>query len=142
MRIYWFFIWTNLNPLHPRMLCAKFGWNWLRGSEEEDFLISSMYFHYFVIISPWKRAGPIIWTNLNPLHPRMLCAKFVEIGPVVLGKRIFYIFVNVFSLFRNYLHLEKGRALHLNKLESPSPKEDLYQVWLKLAQWFLRRSRK
>ena len=35
-----------------------------------------MYFHYFVIISPWKRAGPIIWTILNPLYPRMLCAKF------------------------------------------------------------------
>ena len=37
MRIYWFFIWTNLNPLHPRMLCAKFGWNWPSGSGEEDF---------------------------------------------------------------------------------------------------------
>ena len=35
-----------------------------------------VYFHYFIIISPWKRAGPFIWTNLNPLHPRMLCAKF------------------------------------------------------------------
>ena len=35
-----------------------------------------MYFRYFVIISPWKRAGPCIGTNLNPLHPRMLCAKF------------------------------------------------------------------
>ena len=36
MRIYWFIVWTNLNPLHPRMLCAKFGWNWPRGSGEED----------------------------------------------------------------------------------------------------------
>ena len=35
-----------------------------------------MYFRLFLIISPWKRAGPFIWTNLNPLHPRMLCAKF------------------------------------------------------------------
>ena len=70
------FIWINLNPLHPRMLCAKFGWNWPSGSGEEDFLISSMYFHYFIIMSPWKRVGPFIWTNLNPLHPRMLCAKF------------------------------------------------------------------
>ena len=76
MRIYWFFIWTNLNPLHPRMLCAKFGWNWPSGSGEEDFKISSMYFHYFVIISPWKRAGPFIWTKFNLPHPRMLCAKF------------------------------------------------------------------
>ena len=81
MRINWFFIWINLNPLHPRMLCAKFGWNWPSGSGEEDFLISSTYFRYFVIISPWKRAGPFIWTNLNPLYPRMLCAKFGWIWP-------------------------------------------------------------
>ena len=76
MRIYFFFIWRNLNPLHPRMLCAKFGWSWISGSGEEDFLISSIYFHYFVIISPWERAGPFIWINLNALYPRMLCAKF------------------------------------------------------------------
>ena len=41
-----------------------------------NLLISSMYFCYFVIITPWKRAGPFIWTNLNPLYSRMLCAKF------------------------------------------------------------------
>ena len=35
-----------------------------------------MYFHHFVIISPWKRAGSFIWTNLNPHHPRMPRAKF------------------------------------------------------------------
>ena len=69
------FIRTNLNPFHPRMLCAKFGCNWLSGSWG-DFYISSMYFLYFVIISPWERAGPFIWTNLNRLNPRMLCAKF------------------------------------------------------------------
>ena len=55
------------------------------------------------------------------------------------GRRRFFNFVNVFSLFRNYLPLEKGEALHLNKTESPSPKDALCQVWLKLAQWFWRR---
>ena len=40
------------------------------------FKISSIYFSYFVIISPWKRAGLFIWGNLNPLYPTMLCAKF------------------------------------------------------------------
>ena len=30
-------------------------------------------------------------------------------------------------------------VLHLNKLESPSPKDALCQVWLKLAKWFWRR---
>ena len=70
------FIWTNLNPLQFRMHCAKFGWNWPSGSGKEYFFkISSMYFRYFVIISPWEYAGPFIWTNLNALHLRMLCAK-------------------------------------------------------------------
>ena len=54
-------------------------------------------------------------------------------------RRRFLNFVNVFSLFPNYLPFEKGGALHLNKLESPSPKDALCQVWLKLAQWFWRR---
>ena len=29
-------IWTNLNPLYPRMLFAKFGWNWPSGSGEDE----------------------------------------------------------------------------------------------------------
>ena len=70
------FFWTIVNPLHPKLLCAQFGWNWPIGSGEEDFLILSMYFRYLVIISPWEKAGPFFWTNLIPLHPRMLCAKF------------------------------------------------------------------
>ena len=95
--------------------------------EKKIFLISSMYFHYFLIISPWKKAGPFIWIKSNPLHPRMHCAKFG------------WNFINVFSLFLNYLHFRKGEAFHLNKLESPSPKDALCQVWLKLAQWLMRR---
>jgi hypothetical protein len=33
--------------------------------------------------------------------------------------------------------MEMGNVLHL-KLESPLPKDDLCQVWLKLALWFWR----
>ena len=36
----------------------------------------SIYFYYFPIISPLGRAWPFIWTNLNPLYPGILCAKF------------------------------------------------------------------
>ena len=61
--------------------------------------------------------------------------SLVEIGPVILEKKILN-FVNVFLLFRNYLPLEKGRALHLSKLESLAPKDAFFQVWLKLVQWF------
>ena len=43
------------------MLCARFGLNWPCGSEEEVvFLVSSMYFKCFFIISTWKRAWPFI----------------------------------------------------------------------------------
>jgi hypothetical protein len=56
-------------------------------------------------------------------------------------KRFLKIF-SVFLLFCYYLPLENSNPLHLNNLESPPPKDDLCQVWLKLAQWFWRRSRK
>ena len=41
-------------------------------------------------------------------------------------------------LFGNYLPLEEGLALNLNKIESHSAKDALCQVWLKLTQWFWR----
>ena len=63
-------------PLHPKMLCAKFGWKWPFDSGEDFCFILSMHFRYFVIISPWEKTWPFIWTNLNPLHPKMRCAKF------------------------------------------------------------------
>ena len=34
--------WTNLNLHHPRLLCAKFGWNWPSGSGEEDENVKSL----------------------------------------------------------------------------------------------------
>ena len=32
----------NFNPLFPGMVCAKFGWNWTRGSEDEDENVKSL----------------------------------------------------------------------------------------------------
>ena len=52
--------------------------------------------------------------------------SLVEVGSVVLEKKEIFKFVNVFSQFRNYLPLEKGRTLHLNKLASSTPKDDLF----------------
>ena len=65
--------------------------------------------------------------------------SLVEIMAQWFWRRRFYTFINAFSEFPNYLPLEKDKALLLNKLESPSPKDALCQVWLKLAQWFWRR---
>ena len=54
-------------------------------------------------------------------------------------RRRFLKFFSAFLLFRYYLPLEKSYPLGLNKLESPLPKNDLCQEWLKLALWFWRR---
>ena len=82
------FIWTNLSPLLPRMLCAKFGWNWPSGSGEEDFLISSMYFHHFVIISPLKGRDPSFEQTWIPFTQEYFVPNLVEIDPVVLEKKM------------------------------------------------------
>ena len=55
--------------------------------EKKIFKIFSIYFGYFFIISPWKRTGPFIWTNLNPFAQGYIVPSFVEIGPVVLEKK-------------------------------------------------------
>ena len=102
MRKEWFLFWTNLNPLHPRIHCAKFGWIWSSGSPKD------------ALCQVWLKLAQWFW-------------------------RGFLNFFTVFGLFHNYLPLEKGRALQLNKLESPLPKDALCQIWLKLAQWFLKR---
>ena len=85
------FIWINLNPLHPRMHCAKFGWNWLSGSGKEDFKISSMYFRNYRPLG--KGGGASFEQNWIPFTQRCIVSSLVEIGPVVLEKKIFSNFV-------------------------------------------------
>ena len=111
------------------MLCVKIVWNSPSGSSQ----ILSIYFCYFVITSPWKRMGPLLSKTWNPFTHDALCQVWLVL------RRRFLNFINVFSLFRNFLPLEKGETLDLIKLEFPSPKDALYQGWLKLAHWFWRR---
>ena len=46
-------------------------------------------------------------------------SSLVKYGPMGLEEKKSLNFINVFSLFRYYLPMEKGEALYLNKLESP-----------------------
>ena len=60
--------------------------------------------------------GVILYSeNLQSPLQRMLCAKFDM-----------------------KFQMDKGAVLHLNKLESPLPKDSFRKVWLKLDQWFWR----
>jgi hypothetical protein len=38
--------------------------------------------------------------------------------------------------FCDYLPFEEDKGLYLNKLEFPSFKDNMYQIWLILAGWF------
>ena len=114
------------------MHCIKFGWNCPVVLKK----ILSMCFCYFVIISLWKGRGSPLGI---PFTQGCLMLSLVEIGPVVLEKKIFKFCQCTFSIFCKYLPLEKRHCSSLNKLESPSTKDSLCQVWLKLAQWFWRR---
>ena len=128
MRICWFFIWTNLILYHPRLLFAKFGWNWSSGTGEEDFLNFVNIFSLFRNYLPLGNGGTLHLNKQEFPSPKdALCQVWLKLAQWFWRRR-FFNFVNVFSLFRNYLPLEKGGALHLNKLESPLPKDALCQV--------------
>ena len=68
-----------------------------------------MNFSLFLIISPWKRVWPFIWTNMNSLHPRMVYAKFDWNRTSRSWKEDFKI---SFMQFR--YTSKKGVTLHLN----------------------------
>ena len=75
-------------PLPKNALCQVFlklaKW-FLRRS---IFFILSMYLHYFVIISPWKRAGPSFEQNWIPFTQGCFLPSLVEIGSVVLEEKM------------------------------------------------------
>ena len=61
-----------------------------------------------------------------PFTQRCFVKSLVEIGPLIL--EIFFNFVDALSLFRYYLPLGKNMTLHLDKLESSSPKDALFSL--------------
>jgi hypothetical protein len=92
----------------------------------------------FLWLSPlWIRPGPL--KNLNSLHPRMICTEFDWKWRAGFQEDFFKI--SEFFHSCNYLPLVNEYPLHLNKLESTPLKGDLCKVWLKLTQWFRRKSK-
>ena len=120
------------------MLCAKFGWNWPCDSCEHDFLVHQCI-SLFGFYLPLAMGVALDSKKHEFLSPKdALCQIWLKLALWFLRRRIIKL-VNVFLLFLYYLPLEKDVVLHFNKLESPSPKDALCQIWLKLALWFLSR---
>ena len=70
-----------------------------------------------LLSQPGKGYGPSFEHTWIPVTQGCSVSILVEIGSVVLEKKIFKFCI---WLFRNYLPLEKGMALHFNKLKFPS----------------------
>ena len=93
---------NKLDSRHPRMLCAKFGWNCWNGLGEEDFLLLLMYFCDFVIIFFGKGRGPSFQQTWIPFSQKCIVPSLIKICPVFLEEKII-----IFLLLNNYLPLEK-----------------------------------
>ena len=131
----YFFSYNHL-PLDPYLPMDAFCQVWLKLRQWFLFLQCIFAISYYL---PLKEGGALHLINFeSPLPKVILCQVWLKLARRFWRRR-FLNFVNVFSLFHNYIPLERGRALHLNKLESPSPSDTLCHVLLKLAQWFLRR---
>ena len=138
MRIEGFFFRTNFNPLHQRMHCGRIGWYWPIGSGIEDFSILSMYFSISFLSPLGKGRGASFGQTWIPSAKDALCNVWLKLAQWFWWRR-FLKFVKVFLLFRYIISPWKKAGPSLIKMNSPSAKDALCQVWLKLAQWFWRR---
>ena len=85
---------------------------------------------------PFEKGGALHLNKFEPSSPKTaLCYVWLKFAQWFW--RIFVNFINVFSLFRNYLPLEKGRTLKETWILSL--KDALCQVCLKLAKWLSRK---
>ena len=111
----------NLTALRSRMICAKFGWNWPSDSREEDFFLFFNVFSQFRNYPPFgKRRSPSFEQTWIPYTKGCFVLSLVEIGPVVLEKKILKIRQCIFRF--SYLSpLRKRRGPSFKKLESLSP---------------------
>ena len=95
-------IWTNLSLLHPRMHCAKFGWNWT-----SEFLNLFNVFLQFPNYLPLEKDWAFHLNKLEfPLPIDALCQVWLKWVQCFL--RRFLHFVIEFLLFCNYLPSKKG----------------------------------
>ena len=80
--------------------------------------------------------------DLYKLKSALSQKAFIKIWVILaqwFSRKNFFNDLAIFLHFCDYLPFEKDLALDLYHFEFPLPKDDLYQVWLKLACWFWRR---
>ena len=99
--------------------------------EKKIFLISSMFFGYFVIIPLGKGHFPSFEGNWIPFTQGCFEPSSVEIGS---GEKVFFLFRKCVFAISYLSHFGKGQGPSFEQTWIPSPKDALCKVWLKLAQ--------
>ena len=115
------------SPLPKETLCQV----WLKLVQ---WFCRRRFFKFVNVFSPFRNYLPLKEDealNMNKLEfpsPKDdFCQFWLKLTQWFWRRRFYFKFVNVFSQFLNYLPLEKGVALYLNKIEFPSPKDVLCQ---------------
>ena len=106
---------------------------WLKFWRRFFFNNLAKFLHFFLLSPLWRGPGTLFEQFRIPFTQRWFLPSLIEIGLLVLEKKNFKNFQCIFTLLL-LSPLGDGQSLHLNKLESPPPKNDLCQVCLKLAQ--------
>ena len=92
-----------------------------------------------IISTPFWELIVLFCKTLSSFIQRCFMPSFVWIRPAVLENFFFQFQLSLYNCYFVIMSLLERVALHLNKLESPSPKTALCQILLKLAQWSWRR---
>ena len=79
-------------------------------------VLKKIFFLFHQCILLGKGRSPLFEQTWVLITQGCFVPNLIDIGPLVLEKKIFLNFINVFSLFCKYLPLEKEVALYLNKL--------------------------
>ena len=100
------------NPLYPRILCAKFYWNWPSDSWVEVLNVISLCGYYLPLIECMALKLNKIWI---PFTQEYFVSCLVEIGPAVL-KKIFKCCLYIFNLLLLSLLRKRARSIIWKKL--------------------------
>ena len=130
---------NKLESLSPKEALCEVWLKLARWFWKRRFLNSVNIFSQFRNYLPLDKGGILHFYKVEFSSPKKaLCQVWLKLDQLFC-RRFLISSMFFFFIFHYYLHLEKGRVLHLNKLESSSPKDAMCQVWLKLDQWFWRR---
>ena len=119
--IWWLFLvdWEGEGRMLPKIYCLLHIYNKrLNGhiAHMRNQTVQQYFCYKFVIISPRKKAWPLIW-KLNFLYPKMFLSRLVEIGLVVLDNIISKFCQSTFTFCYDF-PLEKIVAFIWTKLDA------------------------